>query len=86
MPKAADALRAWLVARFDVPVLRRTTEESLALPAVEALGTPARAALSLVLRAGDAVKFAGRIPAATERDAVLEAAEDVVRSAPEGLS
>ena len=85
IPAAAEALRAWLRDRLDVPAPRRTTEETLS-PAggLGALGAAPAAQAARVLRAADAVKFARQDPDAAGRDEVLAAAAAVVRGAAEG--
>jgi hypothetical protein len=75
---AAEALRGYVGARWDVPVVERTSPEILEDPRVRAIEGSERTVLARVLGAGDAVKFGRGSPTAAERDAVLDAAEGFV--------
>jgi hypothetical protein len=75
--EAAAVLRRYVEARFALPAARRTTREvmaDLALPPERAT----RSGIEAVLRAGDLVKYAGHLPTADEREAVLFAGADFV--------
>jgi hypothetical protein len=75
--EASAVLREYLGERFSLRTRERTTEEVLAAPqTARVLAPPHRALVGEVLAECDLVKFARHLPPPSERDRVLDSAEE----------
>jgi hypothetical protein len=78
-------VRDALAARIGLPARRLTSLElRLRLAAADGVDVPGRARLDPFLALCDRVKFAGHLPSATEIDAALRMAADLLGALPEG--